>query len=115
MPTLELIIGSEGSGKTRELIRRLQQEQIENKKVFIFKPPAMDEKKSQKFEGRMRLPAIPVAKKMDLTCPTRKSQCDVIGIVECHLFEGDEWFLQAVTELLNKHPKNSEKLRIIIA
>lgn len=115
---LKLITGPANSGKSKNLVKYLLKERERNKKIMIFRPALNGAVKSygvEIMERELCLPAIPIKEKMNCTCPVRKSQAEVIGIDDCHLFEGKAWFLETIKELLSDDPRNPKYLIIILA
>lgn len=86
MPRLEVIAGSMYSGKSTELIRRLEREQIARRSVVAFKPT---------FDTRYETDAIVTHSGQKITChlveslqdiPELANESDVVGIDEISLF-----------------------------
>ena len=80
--SIEIICGSMFSGKTEELIRRLNRALIARQRVAIFKP-ALDTRYHAhdvvSHEGSS-LPSVPVHRAADIL--TQLPPCDVVGIDE---------------------------------
>ena len=115
---LRVICGPPHSGKSETLTSKLLQQRALNKRIRILVPAVTSHEKSpgvKIMERALALPAIPVGNKMDCLCVTRKSKANVIGIDDCHLFEGKPWFLEAIRELLSNDPRNPKDLIIILA
>jgi thymidine kinase len=104
---IEVICGSMFSGKTEELIRRLNRAAIARQKVEIFKP-AMDTRyhvENIVSHNENFIPSTPVPKAADML---RLAQdCQVVGIDEAQFF--DEELVDVCVQLAN------EGRRVIIA
>lgn len=88
MSTLELITGCMFCGKTGELIRRLNREEIAGKEVVIFKP-AIDDRydlSAVVSHDKRQLPALPVSETKDLYNHLTGS-VQVIGIDEIQFLD----------------------------
>lgn len=104
---IEVVCGSMFSGKTEELIRRLNRAKIAKQRVEIFKP-AMDvryhnENVVSHNENSIRSTPIQVASDMLLLA----GNCDVVGVDEAQFF--DEELLDVCVTLANKG------IRVIVA
>ncbi len=104
---IEVICGSMFSGKTEELIRRLNRAIIARQKVEIFKP-AIDRRFHESFvvshnENKIRSTPVQFANDIMLL----SAECDVVGIDEGQFF--DQHLLEVAVKLAN-HGK-----RVIIA
>ncbi len=104
---IEVICGSMFSGKTEELIRRLNRALIARQKVEIFKPSVdtryHDEKIVSHAEREIRSTPVGFANDILLLA----GDCDVVGIDEAQFFD------DSITEVCNQLA-NSGK-RVIIA
>jgi len=104
---IEIVCGSMFSGKTEELIRRLNRARIAKQRVEIFKP-AIDNRYDKKDvvshdENTIRSTPIQVASDMLLLA----NNCDVIGIDEAQFFDVE--LLDVCVKLAN------EGIRVIVA
>lgn len=97
---VELICGSMFSGKTEELIRRLNRALIAKQKVEIFKPKIdtrYDEKEVVSHDqGRIRSTPVDFAEDILLLSGT----CEVVGIDEAQFFDAE--IVQVVNTLANQ-------------
>jgi thymidine kinase len=85
---LEVICGSMFSGKTEELIRRLNRAVIARQKVEIFKP-ALDTRYHETHivsHSDLRIPSTPVQTAEQILLLA--GNCDVVGIDEAQFFDG---------------------------
>jgi thymidine kinase len=104
---IEVICGSMFSGKTEELIRRLNRSLIARLNVKVFKP-AIDTRYHHSdivSHNDNAAPSIPVSKATDI--PGLAGNCDVVGIDEAQFFGRD------IVEVCNSMA-NSGK-RVIVA
>lgn len=101
MPRLEVIAGSMYSGKSTELIRRLEREQFAKRKVVAFKPS---------FDTRYEADSIVTHSGQKIPCylvdtvrriPELSDEFDVVGIDEISLFPGGDWDI--IPEIVNSH------------
>ena len=97
---IEVVCGSMFSGKTEELIRRLNRAKIAQQKVEIFKP-AIDTRYDEEDvvshnDNAIRSTPIQVASDMLLLA----NNCDVIGVDEAQFF--DEAIVDVCIDLANK-------------
>ena len=104
---IEVVCGSMFSGKTEELIRRLNRAKIAKQNVEIFKP-AMDVRYHEEDvvshnETSIRSTPIHVASDMLLLA----NNCDVVGVDEAQFF--DEELLDVCIKLANRG------IRVIVA
>ncbi|MFT6866692.1 MAG: thymidine kinase [Cyclobacteriaceae bacterium] len=86
---IEVICGSMFSGKTEELIRRLNRALIAQQSVEIFKPE-IDKRYSKKkvvSHNENAILSTPVGFSNDILL--RSSNCDVVGIDEAQFFDHD--------------------------
>ncbi|WP_258102715.1 thymidine kinase [Marinoscillum sp. MHG1-6] len=104
---IEVICGSMFSGKTEELIRRLNRAIIAQQHVEIFKP-IIDKRYSKKkvvSHNENEVSSTPVAFANDILL--RATDCDVVGIDEAQFFDHD------IVEVVNRLA--FEGKRVIIA
>lgn len=97
---VEVICGSMFSGKTEELIRRVNRALLAQQKVEMFKP-AIDKRYSKKSvvsHNGKSIRSTPVKFADDIVL--RSSECEVIGIDEAQFFDGK--IISAVNELANR-------------
>lgn len=97
---IEVVCGSMFSGKTEELIRRLNRAFIAQQKVEIFKP-AVDKRYSKKkvvSHNETAINSTPVNFATDILL--RSGQCDVVGIDEAQFF--DEEVVNVANQLANQ-------------
>lgn len=97
---IEVVCGSMFSGKTEELIRRLNRAKIARQRVEIFKP-ALDtryhaEDVVSHNHNSIRSTPVPVAQEMLLLA----AGCDVIGVDEAQFF--DESLVDVCVQLANR-------------
>jgi len=97
---IEVICGSMFSGKTEELIRRLNRALIANQKVEIFKP-SIDKRYHEEHvvshnDNLIRSTPVQFANDILLLA----GDCDVVGIDEAQFF--DEHLVEVVKTLANK-------------
>ncbi len=86
---IEVICGSMFSGKTEELIRRLNRARIANLKVEIFKP-AIDKRYHDTMvvsHDKKEIRSTPVDFANDILLPA--SDCDLVGIDEAQFFDNE--------------------------
>lgn len=100
--SLEVIVGCMRSGKSLEIIRRLERHMIARKKVGLFKPSA-DTRDADHFKSRIgkELSAICVDRPGEIT--ERCDEFEVIGIDEANLM--DLSIVAAVNDLMEKGKK----------
>lgn len=104
---IEVVCGSMFSGKTEELIRRLNRAKIAKQKVEIFKP-AFDTRYHQEdivSHNSMSIRSTPVYTSKEILL--HAGECDVVGIDEIQFFDDE------IVEVVNKLA-NSGK-RVIVA
>ncbi len=97
---IEVVCGSMFSGKTEELIRRLNRALIANQKVAIFKP-VIDQRYDKKKIVSHRESAIestPVNFANDILL--RVGDCEIVGVDEAQFF--DEEIVKVVDQLANQ-------------
>lgn len=97
---IEVICGCMFSGKTEELIRRLNRAVIARQKVTIFKP-AVDRRYHEEHivsHNENRLASIPVQSAADILPLAEDSE--VVGVDEAQFF--DEGVVDVVNQLANK-------------
>lgn len=97
---IEVICGSMFSGKTEELIRRLNRALIAQQHVEIFKP-AMDKRYSKKkvvSHNENAIHSTPVGFANDILL--RAGHCDVVGIDEAQFF--DDHIIEVANQLANQ-------------
>jgi thymidine kinase len=104
---IEVICGSMFSGKTEELIRRLNRAKIAKQRVEIFKP-LIDTRYDQDMvishdDNKIRSTPVPAAANIRLLA----DQCDVVGIDEAQFF--DEEIVSVCNDLAN------QGIRVIVA
>jgi len=93
---IEVVSGSMFSGKTEELIRRLNRAKIAKQKVEIFKP-ALDTRYHQEdiiSHNKMSIRSRPVQTSRDILL--HAGECDVVGIDEAQFFDIE------IVEVVNK-------------
>jgi thymidine kinase len=104
---IEVVCGSMFSGKTEELIRRLNRAKIAKQKVEIFKP-AIDVRYHEVdivSHNQTVIRSTPVHSSEEILLLT--SDCEVVGIDEAQFFDA------GIVEVVNKLAENGK--RIIIA
>lgn len=104
---IEVISGSMFSGKTEELIRRLNRARIANLNVEIFKP-GIDVRYDEEdivSHNRNSIRSTPVNMAEEILLYS--GNCDVVGIDEAQFFD------EALVEVVNKLANNGK--RVIIA
>ena len=104
---IEVVCGSMFSGKTEELIRRLQRAKFAKQKVEIFKP-SIDTRYSDEevvSHDRHSIPSTPIDSSASILLLS--SDIDVVGIDEAQFF--DEGLIDVCNELANRG------VRIIVA
>jgi thymidine kinase len=97
---VEVVCGSMFSGKTEELIRRLNRALIAQQKVEIFKP-TIDKRYSKKkvvSHNDNAIHSTPVDFARDILL--RATDCDVVGVDEAQFFDDD--IIGVVNELANQ-------------
>lgn len=97
---IEVICGSMFSGKTEELIRRLNRAFIAQQNVEIFKP-AVDKRYSKKdvvSHNENVIPSTPVNFANDILL--HAGQCEVVGIDEAQFFDPE--IINVVNKLANQ-------------
>ncbi len=97
---VEVVCGSMFSGKTEELIRRLNRALLAQQKVEIFKP-TIDKRYSKKkvvSHNDNAIHSTPVDFSRDILL--RSTECDVVGIDEAQFFDDD--IISVVNELANQ-------------
>jgi len=107
MGWIEAISGCMFSGKTEELIRRLNRALISNQKVEVFKP-MIDNRYSNKAivsHNSNSIESISVKNSSEILF--KASKCEVVGIDEVQFFEED--IIEAINRLAN------EGKRVIVA
>lgn len=84
---IEVICGSMFSGKTEELIRRLNRAAIAKQQVEIFKPTTDTRYHMEDIvsHSRQRIPSTPVDKARDIL--ELAGTCEVVGIDEAQFFD----------------------------
>ena len=105
---IEVVCGCMFSGKTEELIRRLQRAHIARQKVQVFKPH-IDDRYGKEFvasHSQSRVLSIPVEKAMDILDRIEDST-RVVGVDEAQFF--DETIVDVVRRLANRG------LRVVVA
>ena len=96
---IEVICGSMFSGKTEELIRRLNRAVIAQQRVAIFKPD-IDNRYAENevvSHSTKSIPCIAVARAKDILAHAEK--CEVVGIDEGQFF--DEALVSVINKLAN--------------
>ncbi|OJV21059.1 MAG: thymidine kinase [Dyadobacter sp. 50-39] len=96
---IEVICGSMFSGKTEELIRRLNRAKIARQRIQIFKP-ALDKRYHEEnivSHNDNSIPSIPVQSSQQIS--DLALNCEVIGIDEAQFF--DEGIVEACDQLAN--------------
>lgn len=84
---IEVVVGSMFSGKTEELIRRLNRAKIARQRVEIFKP-ALDTRYHAEdvvSHNATSIRSTPIAFPQEMLLPA--SSCDVVGIDEAQFFD----------------------------
>lgn len=97
---IEVIAGAMFSGKTEELIRRLNRALIARQKVEIFKP-ALDTRYHEKYvvsHDEKQIRSTPIQFAQDILLLAANS--DVVGIDEAQFF--DEHLVEVATKLANQ-------------
>lgn len=97
---IEVICGSMFSGKTEELIRRLNRALLAHQQVAIFKP-TIDQRYSKDkvvSHNDNSIPSTPVNFSSDILL--RANSCEVIGIDEAQFF--DDAIIDVVDQLANQ-------------
>ncbi|MCB2409900.1 thymidine kinase [Hymenobacter lucidus] len=97
---IEVVCGSMFSGKTEELIRRLNRAKIARQRVEIFKPALDTRYHAQDVVSHnstsIRSTPVPLAQEMLLLA----GSCDVVGVDEAQFF--DESLVEVCTQLANR-------------
>jgi len=97
---IEVVCGSMFSGKTEELIRRLNRAKIARQRVEIFKPALDTRYHAQDVVSHnansIRSTPIPLAQEMLLLA----GACDVVGVDEAQFF--DESLVEVCVQLANR-------------
>lgn len=104
---IEVVCGSMFSGKTEELIRRLNRAKIAKQKVEIFKP-AIDVRYHEEdivSHNQNAIRSTPVNASDEILLMT--SDCEVVGIDEAQFFDA------GIVDVVNKLAENGK--RVIIA
>ncbi|SFQ42458.1 thymidine kinase [Pseudarcicella hirudinis] len=85
---IEIVCGSMFSGKTEELIRRLNRAKIAKQKVAIFKPNVDTRYHDEDIvsHNALSIPSVPILESRDILALT--GDCDVVGIDEAQFFDG---------------------------
>lgn len=104
---IEVICGSMFSGKTEELIRRLNRAKIAKQRVEIFKP-LIDKRYDQDLvvshdDNKIRSTPVPAAANIRLLA----DRCDVVGIDEAQFF--DDEIVTVCNDLAN------QGIRVVVA
>lgn len=115
MARLEVITGPMFSGKSKELIRRLEVLEVAGKRILVIKPK-MDDRTGMEIAARGRkekstFPAYPVENAEGLSSLLSKIPCDVLAADEAQFF-GD-WFADFIEKLLEENA--DEDFLIIVA
>jgi thymidine kinase len=104
---IEVISGSMFSGKTEELIRRLNRAKIARQKIEIFKPSIDSRYDTENVishdSNEIRSTPVPAAANI----PILADGCDVVGIDEAQFF--DDGIVQVCNDLANRG------IRVIVA
>jgi thymidine kinase len=106
--SIEVICGCMFSGKTEELLRRLQRAKIARQKIQIFKP-TLDDRYEKEFvvsHNQNKILSTPVAKAQDILRLLEDST-RVVGVDEAQFF--DPFILEAVERMSNRG------LRVLVA
>jgi thymidine kinase len=106
--SIEVICGCMFSGKTEELLRRLQRAKIARQKIQIFKP-TIDDRYEKEFvvsHNQNKILSTPVAKAQDILRLLEDST-RVVGIDEAQFF--DPFIIEAVERMSNRG------LRVLVA
>ena len=84
---IEVITGCMFSGKTEELLRRLERARIARQRVVVFKPRIDVRYAEEEVVSHTdhRIPCMPVAKASEI--PRLASEADVVGIDEAQFFD----------------------------
>lgn len=96
---IEVICGSMFSGKTEELIRRLNRAKIARQKIQIFKP-ALDKRYHEEnivSHNDNSIPSIPVQSSQQIS--DLAQNCEVVGFDEAQFF--DEGIVEVCDQLAN--------------
>lgn len=105
---IEVICGCMFSGKTEELLRRIQRAKIARQKVQVFKP-VIDDRYGKDFvvsHNQNKVLSTPVSKARDIL-KLLEDSTRVVGIDEAQFF--DEFVIDAVERMSNRG------LRVIVA
>lgn len=112
MARLEVITGPMFSGKSKELIRRLEVLEVASQRILVIKPK-MDVRTGMEIAARGRkkstFPAHPVESAEELSLLLSKNPCDVLAADEIQFF--GNWFPDFIKSLLEEN----EDLLIIAA
>ncbi|MGE3975442.1 MAG: thymidine kinase [Bdellovibrionales bacterium] len=106
--SIEVICGCMFSGKTEELLRRLQRAKIARQKIQIFKP-TIDDRYEKEFvvsHNQNKILSTPVAKAQDILRLLEDST-RVVGVDEAQFF--DPFIVEAVERMSNRG------LRVLVA
>lgn len=104
---IEVVCGSMFSGKTEELIRRLNRAKIAKQKVEIFKP-AIDVRYHEVdivSHNQTVIRSTPVHSSEEILLLT--SDCEVVGIDEAQFFDA------GIVEVVNKLAENGKRIIIV--
>lgn len=104
---IEVVVGSMFSGKTEELIRRLNRAKIARQRVEIFKP-ALDTRyhvEDVVSHNATSIRSTPITFPQEMLLPA--SSCDVVGIDEAQFFDG------SLVEVCNQLANHG--VRVIVA
>jgi thymidine kinase len=104
---IEVVVGSMFSGKTEELIRRLNRAKIARQRVEIFKP-ALDTRYHAEdvvSHNATSIRSTPIAFPQEMLLPA--SSCDVVGIDEAQFFDA------SLVEVCNQLANHG--VRVIVA
>lgn len=105
---VEVVCGCMFSGKTEELLRRIQRAKIARQKVQVFKP-VIDDRYGKDFvvsHNQNKMLSTPVAKARDIL-KLLEDTTRVVGVDEAQFF--DEFVVEAVERMSNRG------LRVIVA
>ena len=103
MGSIEVICGSMFSGKTEELIRRLERLSYANKTFKVFKPEvdSRNKKNSIQSHSKIEIEAQSVNKATEIL--KYKESFDVVGIDEAQFFSYDIVYNKIVNHLMNSY------------
>ena len=123
MARIEVITGPMFSGKSEELIRRLRRATHAEQNVLVVKPK-IDTRTERKIASRRKkdnsekgfeesdsFPAHEVGSAKELIDLVTEHEPDILAIDEAQFFQ--EWLLELITELLDRH--ESSNLTMIIS